>query len=351
MAAASTASSGLPRLVDIGSNLGDPVFRGNYHGKQAHSDDFDDILKRAQRAGVGMQLLTGDCLEGSKEVLELAQKHRGLFATIGCHPCRATEPDAHPGGFDAYFEALDELIAAHKGSKSRALAVGECGLDYDRLHLAPKEAQLRGFPPQLELASKHNLPLFLHSRACHPDFVALLKAHGKPLRGVVHSHSGTAEEALELISMGFYIGLNGCSLKTAENLEGVKRLPLDRLLIESDCPWCEIRPSHASHALLADLSADPANQHLKERYLPVQVKKEKWAQGKAVKGRNEPCGTGQVAWVVAKLKGVSIDEVARVTTSNFLELFKGEVEMDDGVWEDGLEQGHGDAQEAESSGP
>lgn len=180
-----TDSLAVAGCTDIGSNLGDPVFRGSYHGKQAHAgesprplqcalvpfltasfafaDDFADILGRARRAGVGMQLLTGDCVEGSKEVLALAQQHRassasryrlaayadtasisveGLYATVGCHPCRATEPDAFPGGATAYFEALDKLIADNKG-KGKALFIGECGLDYDRLHLAPKEAQLR----------------------------------------------------------------------------------------------------------------------------------------------------------------------------------------------------------------
>lgn len=121
----------------------------------------------------------------------------------------------------------------------------------------------RNFPPQLELASKHDLPLFLHSRNCHSDFVSLLKAHGKPLRGVVHSHSGTAEEALELISLGFYIGINGCSLKTQENVDGVKRLPLDRVMVESDAPWCQIRPSHASYPILDEFLKRPEYSHLR----------------------------------------------------------------------------------------
>lgn len=85
--------------------------------------------------------------------------------------------------------------------------VGECGLDYDRLHLCPKDVQLRHFPPQLELASRFDLPLFLHSRAAHRDFVDIVKAHGKPLRGVVHSHSESLEQALECIELGFFIGI------------------------------------------------------------------------------------------------------------------------------------------------
>ncbi|GAA5929898.1 hypothetical protein JCM3775_004458 [Rhodotorula graminis] len=313
----------------------------SYHGKQAHADDFADILGRARRAGVGMQLLTGDCLEGSKEVLALAQQHQGLYATVGCHPCRATEPDAYPGGAAAYFDALDKLIVDNKG-KGKALFIGECGLDYDRLHLASKEAQLRAFPPQLELASKHGLPLFLHSRACHPDFIATLRAHDKPLRGVVHSFTGETAEALELVDAGFLIGINGCSLKTPDNLDTVRALPLDRLLLESDCPWCTIGPSYAGHALLGDLLHDAEHAEAKARYVPAAVKKERWAPGKAVKGRNEPCTTGQVAWCVAKLKGVALDEVARVTTKTALELFGPEAGEQDGVWHGG----EGDAEQA-----
>ncbi|GAA6022840.1 hypothetical protein JCM8202_003736 [Rhodotorula sphaerocarpa] len=321
----------VPRLIDIGCNLSDPVFRGSYHGKQAHEDDLDEILKRARHAGVGMQLLTGDCLEGSKEVLALAQQHQGLYTTIGCHPCRANEMDAFPGGPEAYVKALDDLIVENKGK--RGVAVGECGLDYDRLFLASKEAQLRCFPPQLELASKHDLPLFLHSRNCHEDFVSALKSHGKPLRGVVHSHTGTAEEALDLISLGFYIGVNGCSLKTQENLDAVKALPLDRLMIESDAPWCQIRPSHASHPLLDEFLKRPDYSHLRERYLVPDVKKEKFVRGKAVKGRNEPNATSQVACVLAALHGVSLEEVADQTRKNTLALFgSAGMREEDGVW-------------------
>ncbi|GEM07274.1 tatD DNase family protein [Rhodotorula toruloides] len=317
----------VPRLIDIGSNLGDPVFRGSYHGKQSHPDDFADILGRARRAGVGIQMLTGDCLESSKEVLALAQQHRGLYATIGCHPCRAIEMDKFPGGPEVYMAELDKLIVENKGK--RAVAVGE------------------NFPPQLELASKHDLPLFLHSRNCHTDFVSALKAHGKPLRGVVHSHTGTAEEALELVEMGFFIGINGCSLKTEENLDVVKRISLDRLMVESDCPWCAIRPSSAAYKHLTDLVDKSEFAHLKERYMPAGVKKEKWTQGKAVKGRNEPCCTGQVAWVVSKLKGISLEEVAETTRRNTLALF-GPAGMceDEGVWGE-EEQGKGGAGPAE----
>ncbi|GAA5878501.1 hypothetical protein JCM16303_002102 [Sporobolomyces ruberrimus] len=315
----------VPKLIDIGSNLGDPVFRGQYHGKQSHPDDFEAILGRARQAGVGIQLLTGDCIDGSREVLKLASQYDGLFATVGCHPCRANEMEKYEGGVEAYIETLDKIIEENKGKKGKALAVGECGLDYDRLFLSNKESQLKTFPPQLTLATKHDLPLFLHSRNCHDDFISILRAHPSPVRGVVHSFTGTLPEALELVEMGLYIGINGCSLKTEENLAVVKGIPLASIMVESDCPWCEIRPSHASSKFLVDLPAE-----VRDVYVTKMVKKEKFIEGKGVKGRNEPAGTGQVAWVVSRLKETSLEEVAKVSTENAMKLFG--LSAEDGVW-------------------
>lgn len=104
-------------------------------------------------------------------------------------------------------KSLSLLLLRSTFSDEGYSTVGECGLDYDRLHLCPKDVQLRHFPPQLELASRFDLPLFLHSRAAHRDFVEIIKAHGKPLRGVVHSHSESLEQAMECIELGFYIGI------------------------------------------------------------------------------------------------------------------------------------------------
>ncbi|KAL8278945.1 hypothetical protein RQP46_008614 [Phenoliferia psychrophenolica] len=321
----SSASSALtpPRLIDIGSNLSDPVFRGVYRGKRGHPDDWADIVQRARNAGVVGQILTGDCLAGAKESLELAKDQDGLFVTVGCHPCRADEFESFVGGPEAYLEALAEVVEANLASAGgKVVAIGECGLDFDRLEHCSKEVQLKYFPVQLTLASKYDLPLFLHSRNAHKEFLSILQAHPTKLRGVVHSHTGTLEEAQELIAAGFLIGVNGCSFKEQSGLDCVRELPLDKLLVESDCPWCEVRPSHASFPLLSLLSTSPSHSHLRPLYNPEgAVKKERWAQGKTVKSRNEPVATGQVAWIVAQLKGVSLEEVAETTFRNTEALF------------------------------
>lgn len=118
-------------------------------------------------------------------------------------------------------------------------AFGEIGLDYDRLQLCDKETQIEYFAKQLDLAVDIQLPLFLHSRAASEDFERLVRARldRLPLKGCVHSFTGTSEELHRLVDLGFDIGINGCSLKTEENLQVVKEVPLDRLQIETDGPW------------------------------------------------------------------------------------------------------------------
>lgn len=126
----------------------------------------------------------------------------------------------------------------------QATAFGEIGLDYDRLHYCPKETQLKYFEAQLDIAVKVQLPLFLHSRAAHEDFERLLKARlGKLSKGgLVHSFTGTVEEMKKCVEMGLSVGVNGCSLKSEENLEVVREIPLERLMVETDGPWVSVFP-------------------------------------------------------------------------------------------------------------
>lgn len=135
-------------------------------------------------------------------------------------------------------EQLKELALKSKEA-GLAVAFGEIGLDYDRLFLSGKEQQLKYFEAQLDLAIEIQLPLFLHSRAASEDFERLLapRLEKLPKKGLVHSFTGTPEEMQRLVDLGLDIGVNGCSMKTEENLEVVKAIPLDRLQIETDGPW------------------------------------------------------------------------------------------------------------------
>ena len=197
-------------------------------------------------------------------------------------------------------------------------AVGELGLDYDRLHFCDKPTQRACFALQLEeLVAATGLPMFLHSRNCAEDFRAALLRFGgvevggtgggggggasgaaataaaeaaaaaaaaapkaAPYHGVVHSFTGTAKEAEELLDLGLYIGINGCSMKTEQNVAVVESLPLDRVMLETDAPWCSIKRTHASYA------------GVKTKF--EEKKEKKFERGKCVKGRSEPCMMVQV---------------------------------------------------------
>ena len=184
--------------------------------------------------------------------------------------------------------------------KEKFVAVGECGLDYDRLEYADKQSQLLAFAPHFDLAQKHKLPMYLHSRATGSEFVDIVKANRhKFSTGVVHSFTGDIQEMKDLVDMDLYIGINGCSMKTEENCEVVKLVPLDKLMIETDCPYCDIRNSHAGakHVKTVFPRKD------KGKYSPDS------SEFQIVKDRNEPCTIVQVVEVIAALKQVSVEVV------------------------------------------
>ncbi|KAJ6012731.1 hypothetical protein N7499_012665 [Penicillium canescens] len=300
------------RYVDIGINLSDPVFRGEYHGKQAHEDDLDDVIQRAKDVGCSKFMVTGSDLVESKHAISVASKYPGFcYATVGVHPCQAKLFDEYPEGAQKMLQELWTLAVQAK-KDGHVVAFGEIGLDYDRLFLSPKEPQLKYFEAQLDLAVEIQLPLFLHSRAASEDFERLLapRMTRLPKRGLVHSFTGTLEEMHRVVALGLDVGVNGCSLKTEENLEVVKAIPLERLQIETDGPWCEIRPSHAS---AKHLEGAPD--------LPKAVKKEKWQKGCMVKGRNEPIAIARVAHVIASVKGITVEEVCEAAWNNSIRMF------------------------------
>lgn len=245
-------------------------------------------------------MVTGSDLEQSREAVKLAEEFPGLcYATVGVHPCTAKSFEEYPDGPDALLRELKRL-AIDSRDKGMTTAFGEIGLDYDRLHFCDKETQLLYFRKQLDLAIELQMPLFLHSRAAAEDFEAILKDRlpKLPKRGLVHSFTGTLQEMQNLVDLGFDIGVNGCSLKSEENLAVVKEVPLERMQIETDGPWCDMRPTHASAKYLQGAPK-----------LPKAVKKEKWTSETMVKGRNEPCAISNVAHVVAGIKDVAVDEV------------------------------------------
>lgn len=305
------------RFVDIGANLLDERFtEGCYHGKSRHEPDFDKVLQRASDGGIRHLILTAGTLEESalaiKKVRELRQSNQTnceLYCTVGVHPTRCTEFEHNKKGADEHIQALLKL--AKDGMQDGVVAaVGEIGLDYDRLQFCSKDVQREQFGRQLlTLASETGLPLFLHNRNVGEELLELLVEHRDKWRtGVVHSFDDSAELAEKFISLGLYIGLNGCSLKTKENLEVVKMLPLEKILLETDCPYCGVKRTHAGYDFVQTHFASKAEK--------------KYEPGLQVKGRNEPCNIVQVAEVIAGCKGIGVEELVEACFSNSLKLFK-----------------------------
>jgi TatD DNase family protein len=297
------------RFCDIAVNLDDPMFRGLYHGKAHHSDDFDDVLSRSFSNGVERIIATGTDVKSSQSVLEISKKWpERVFSTAGLHPtCSLDEKE---GTIEERCAAIDRIASEGKGV---VVAIGELGLDYDRLHFASKEAQMACFEAQLtRVAARHReLPLFLHNRASTDDFCETLLRHRSCwTKGVVHSFTGTISELEKVLSIdGLMIGVNGCSLKTEENVAMVREIPVSRLLLETDAPWCGIKRTHAGHRF----------SHWQGPSEPV--KKEKWVKGAVVRDRNEPCFVRSVCDVVAGIKGIEPEALAEQVWDNSMKLF------------------------------
>ena len=216
------------QLVDIGANLTHPAFRG----------DLGEVLARARAAGVEKILVTGTSVLESGKALELSQNHpETIHATAGVHPHHARDCDA------GTIPALREL-AKHP----RVVAIGECGLDFNR-NYSPHPDQEKWFFAQVELACEMRKPLFLHSRDAFPRFGEILSQNKSKLPpAVAHCFTGGKAELHAYLDLGLYIGITGwiCDERRgAQLLELVREIPSDRLLVETDSPYLtprDLRP-------------------------------------------------------------------------------------------------------------
>ncbi|MDJ0712405.1 MAG: TatD family hydrolase [Woeseiaceae bacterium] len=257
-------------LVDIGANLAHDSF----------DDDREAMMQRAAEAGVTTMIVTGSSDASNVRAAELAATNPGvLYSTAGVHPHHASE----------YSDDSDKLIRSLV-ERNEVVAVGECGLDYFR-NFSPRDAQLDAFRRQLDIARDTGLPVFLHQRDAHDDFVEVLDEHLPDLsRAVAHCFTGEGESLREYLAMGLYIGITGwiCDERRGKHLHDiVDAIPDDRLLIETDAPYL----------------------------LPRTIRPKPRTR------RNEPMYLTEVLKVVAEARGQSQEHVAGITTDNARRFF------------------------------
>lgn len=245
--------------------------------------DREEVIARARDAGVTTMLNVGtgdphsDALD---RAVDLAGKHDGIYAAVGVHPHDAKLFD----------EAAERRLLDLVRQSTRVIAWGEIGLDYHYDH-SPRDVQREVFHRQLRLARERNLPVVIHSREADDDTITILREEltGYRRGGVLHCFGGSLAMAHDAIELGFFISFAGnLTFKKADDLRDVARqLPLNRLLIETDCPYLTPVPFRGR--------------------------------------RNEPAHVIETARCLAEIRGKEVEEIGRVTSENFVKLFRVEI--------------------------
>ena len=253
-----------------------------YFDTHAHLDDeqFDadreELIERMQREGIRPCMTVGANMHMNRIAVELAQRYEGyMYAAVGLHPNDADEMN------DDTMAQLKEWMRL-----PRVRAWGEIGLDYHYEDSPSRQVQQEAFAAQLDAARQADKPVILHIREAHGDALAMLRERrGSLPRGVVHCYSGSWESAQEYLDLGFHISFTGSvTFKNAVKLAAVSdRIPLERLMIETDCPYMA----------------------------PVPLR------GR----RNDPCNVKLIAQFLADRRGMDVEELARITRENGLKLF------------------------------
>lgn len=240
-----------------------------------YAQDVEEVIARAESAGVSQMVVVGFNEETIPGALKLAETYDDIYAAVGWHPVDAIDMEQR------HLDWIEEL-AAHP----KVVAIGETGLDY-HWDTSPKEVQQQAFRKQIALAKKVQLPIIIHDREAHQDIVQILKEEdAQEVGGVMHCFGGSVEMARECLKMNFYISFGGpVTFKNAKKPKEVAaQIPMDKLLIETDAPYLAPHPF----------------------------------RGK----RNEPAYVKYVAEQLAEIKGVSYQELANITKKNGQVLFK-----------------------------
>ncbi len=251
-------------LVDSHAHLDAPQF----------DEDRDEVIQRAGQARVEWILTVGANLVESRRAVEIALQYPQILAAVGVHPHEAKEVT------EEVYTDLKNLSQSRK-----VVAIGEIGLDFYR-QLSPPEIQREVFRRQIQLARELHLPIIVHDREAHGETIDILRSEkASEVRGIFHCFSGDYQLAREAMDMGFYISISG--IVTFQNAtwlrDVVKEIPLDNLLVETDCPYLAPVPK----------------------------------RGK----RNEPAYVTYTAAKIAEIKNIEVEKVEEATSENFLKFF------------------------------
>tara|TARA_Y100001968_G_scaffold194080_1_gene178023 strand:+ start:438 stop:1193 length:756 start_codon:yes stop_codon:yes gene_type:complete len=234
-------------------------------------NNLNEVLERARNLGVSKFICVGTNLLDSKECLSLSMEHKDIFSSAGIHPHDSKDAP------DDFVEQIYNLM-----SNDNMVAVGEMGLDYFR-NLSDPNIQKNVFRAQMRIAQTLNKPVILHNRNADDDMVSILSEFPK-VRGIAHCFSSTLEVAKKFISFGYYISFSGnLTFKNSHLPIIAKEIPLERLLVETDCPY---------------LSPDPY-------------------RGKT----NEPGRVRVIAEKLATIHNITLNKMAEITSSNAAEIF------------------------------
>ncbi len=251
------------------------IFESHAHyDSEQFDEDRHELLMSMPEHGIGTIINSGANWDSVTEVVKMAAKYPFMYAAVGMHPDEVGDLN------DERFEYMRAQC-----QKEKVVAVGEIGLDYywdNEAH----DVQKKWFIKQLELARELDLPVIIHSREAAADTMEIMKEYGKGLNGVIHCFSSSKELALEYVKMGFYIGVGGVvTFKNAKKLkEVVEAVPLERILLETDCPYLAPTPY----------------------------------RGK----RNSSIYIQYIAEEIANIKGVTYEEVVAQTEQNGKDLFR-----------------------------
>lgn len=246
--------------------------------------DFDadrvETIARAQKAGVGRIIIVGFDVEENFRGLALAKKHDFIYASIGIHPHLASQ----------WNEQVKAKIAQTAKQEEKIVAIGEIGLDYYahpemQYEIPPRDLQKTVFREQLRLAAKLDLPVIIHCRDAFADVIVILKEEGTQ-KAVFHCFSGNQEEAEQALENGYLLGFTGVITypKAANLREIVQKCPIEKMLLETDCPW-----------------------------LAPQAHRGK---------RNEPAFVAEVYRLVAELKGMNMEALSEQVSLNVSDFFR-----------------------------